>query len=125
MPDRILKPWPFTPAPQLVADLGGTNTRVALADGGVLRQGSIRRFANAGHASLSDILRAYLAQTATTECSGVCVAVAGPVTDDSCAAEGVRTFGAAPFRLLSSCPSYGLRMCAWSGTSRGSSTRLP
>jgi len=81
MPDRILKPWPFTPAPQLVADLGGTNTRVALADGGVLRQGSIRRFANAGHTSLSDILRAYLAQTATTECSGVCVAVAGPVAD--------------------------------------------
>jgi len=79
MPDRILKPWPFTPAPQLVADIGGTNTRVALADSGVLRQGSIRRYANAGRASLSDILRDYLSETATTECHGVCVAVAGPV----------------------------------------------
>lgn len=81
MPDRILKPWPFTPAPQLVADVGGTNTRVALADGGVLRQGSIRRFANAGQDSLGTILRAYLAQTATTDCAGLCVAVAGPVRD--------------------------------------------
>ncbi|WP_323036856.1 ROK family protein [Pararhodobacter sp.] len=79
MPDRVLKPWPFTPAPQLVADIGGTNTRVALADSGVLRQGSIRRYPNQGRASLSDILRAYLRETATCDCIGVCVAVAGPV----------------------------------------------
>ncbi|MCB1406763.1 MAG: ROK family protein [Rhodobacteraceae bacterium] len=81
MPDRILKPWPFTPAPQLVADIGGTNTRVALADSGVLRQGSIRRYANTGRASLVEILRAYLAETATSETTGVCVAAAGPVRD--------------------------------------------
>lgn len=81
MPDRILKPWPFTPAPQLVADIGGTNTRVALADGGVLRAGSIRKYANAGRDGLSGILRQYLRDTASTECSGVCVAVAGPVRD--------------------------------------------
>jgi len=81
MPDRVLKPWPLTPVPHLVADLGGTNTRVALADAGVLRQGSIRRFANAQHASLTEVLRTYLAQTATTDCGGVCVAVAGPVAD--------------------------------------------
>ncbi|MCL4675768.1 MAG: glucokinase [Pararhodobacter sp.] len=81
MPDRILKPWPFTPAPQLVADIGGTNTRVALADSGVLRQGSIRRYANAGRGSLAEILRGYLAETATSETTGVCVAAAGPVRD--------------------------------------------
>lgn len=79
MSERILKPWPFTPAPQLVADIGGTNTRVALADAGVVRQGSIRRYANAGHGSLDEILRDFLAATATTECAGACVAVAGPV----------------------------------------------
>lgn len=79
MPDRVLKPWPVAPAPQLVADIGGTNTRVALADAGVLRQGSIRRYANAGRANLGDILGEYLRETATTECSGVCVAAAGPV----------------------------------------------
>lgn len=81
MPERVLKPWPFTPAPQLVADIGGTNTRVALADAGVLRQGSIRKYPNAGRASLTEILRQYLAETATTDCAGICVAAAGPVRD--------------------------------------------
>lgn len=81
MPDRILKPYPYTPAPQLVADIGGTNTRVALADAGVLRQGSIRKYPNRGRASLAEILRQYLGETATTECAGVCVAAAGPVRD--------------------------------------------
>jgi glucokinase len=42
----------MTDAPNLVADLGGTNTRVALADGPALRDGSIRRFRNADHAGL-------------------------------------------------------------------------
>lgn len=83
MPDRTLRPWPYTPAPLLVADTGGTNTRVALADAGVLRQGSIRRFANAGHGSMTEILRRYLAETATVDCAGVCVAAAGPVRDGS------------------------------------------
>lgn len=81
MPERTLRPYPYTPAPQLVADTGGTNTRVALADSGVLRQGSIRRYRNAGHGGLPDILRDYLNATATTECDGVCVAVAGPVRE--------------------------------------------
>ncbi|MCA2010776.1 glucokinase [Cereibacter sphaeroides] len=81
MQDRILQSWPFNPAPQLVADIGGTNTRVALADGGVLRQGSIRKYPNAGRASLTEILQQYMGETATTECSGICVAAAGPVRD--------------------------------------------
>ncbi len=81
MPERTLRPWPFTPAPQLVADIGGTNTRVALADSGVLRQGSIRKYPNAGRESLAAILRQFLAETATRDCAGVCVAVAGPVRD--------------------------------------------
>ncbi|WP_370226283.1 glucokinase [Pararhodobacter marinus] len=79
MTDRPLKSWPFTPAPQLVADIGGTNTRVALADEGVLRQGSIRKYPNAGRGSLSEILTQYLTDTATGDCAGVCVAAAGPV----------------------------------------------
>jgi len=82
MPERTLKPWPYTPAPQLVADTGGTNTRVALADSGVLRQGSIRRYANAEYPSLAAVLQDYLHHTATTECAGVCVGVAGPVAGD-------------------------------------------
>jgi glucokinase len=78
---RVLRPFPFTPAPQIVADIGGTNTRVALADHGVLRAGSIARFRNADWADLFTILRKYMADTATPDSAGVCVAVAGPVQD--------------------------------------------
>jgi glucokinase len=71
----------MTDAPNLVADLGGTNTRVALADGPALRDGSIRRFRNADHAGLDAVLRAYVAETGVAVLSGACVAVAGPVRD--------------------------------------------
>lgn len=69
------------PAPVLVADLGGTNTRVALADGAVLRQGSIRRYRNADHADLTPILQAYLRDIGAEPCAAVCLSVAGPVRD--------------------------------------------
>lgn len=62
----------------ILADVGGTNTRVALARDGRLDRASIRRFRNAGHASLPDLLRAYLAE-AGARVEGACVAVAGPV----------------------------------------------
>jgi len=63
----------------LVADIGGTNTRVALADGKVLRTGSIRRFRNAEFAGLETILRRYLTEAGVGDCDGACVAAAGPV----------------------------------------------
>lgn len=69
------------PAPVLVADIGGTNTRVALADGTVLRQGSIRRFRNAGQPALGPILAGYLRDLGSEPCAGLSVAVAGPVRD--------------------------------------------
>lgn len=72
---------PSPAAPALVADIGGTNTRVALADGVSVRQDSIRRFANAEFPDLESVLRRYLAETATASVSGVCVAAAGPVRD--------------------------------------------
>lgn len=65
----------------LVADIGGTNTRVALADGKVVRKGSMAKFANAEHASLEPILRAYLGQMGLSAVEGCCVAAAGPVQD--------------------------------------------
>lgn len=67
------------PPPVLVADLGGTNTRVALADGAVLRQGSIRRFLNAGQPGLTPILRGYLREMGAEGCAAACLSVAGPV----------------------------------------------
>lgn len=68
----------------ILADIGGTNTRVALADGATLRQHSLRKFANAEYKAagqdISQILQDYLAD-AETLVDGVCVAAAGPVQD--------------------------------------------
>lgn len=63
----------------LVADIGGTNTRVALADGAEIDRGSIRRFSNAQHGGLGEVLTRYLAEAGTPGIGGACVAVAGPV----------------------------------------------
>lgn len=65
----------------LVADIGGTNTRVAMATAGSLRADSIQRFRNAEYPGLETILRSYLEGHGGLECAGVCVAVAGPVAN--------------------------------------------
>lgn len=74
----------------LVADIGGTNTRVALARAGVLLPETIRRFANAGRPALEPILTEYLAGAtgalatgalAGGPLAGACIAAAGPVSD--------------------------------------------
>ncbi|MBL4917776.1 glucokinase [Szabonella alba] len=69
------------PRPSLVADIGGTNTRVALATGGAIREETIRRFRNADHPGLAPILRTYLDGAGAGKCAGACIAVAGPVRD--------------------------------------------
>ena len=63
----------------ILADIGGTNTRVALADGKRLRPGSIAKFANAEFDSLEPILIRYLADAGIASVEGACVAAAGPV----------------------------------------------
>lgn len=70
-----------SPALALVADIGGTNTRVALAMGDQVQAGSIRRYANAGFADLESVLRRYLAEEGQPKVEGTCVAAAGPVRD--------------------------------------------
>ncbi|NJM84570.1 MAG: ROK family protein [Tabrizicola sp.] len=68
----------------VLADIGGTNTRVALAEGTQVRHDSIRRFANADYMArgqdIAHVLRDYLALTGATV-SSVCVAAAGPVQE--------------------------------------------
>ena len=68
----------------ILADIGGTNTRVALAEGTRVRIDSIRRFPNAEYQArgqdIAQVLSDYLDQTGATV-SGVCVAAAGPVQD--------------------------------------------
>ncbi len=72
---------PTPPASEffIVADIGGTNTRVAFAEGNRLLVKSVRRFRNAEHPSFEAILRRFLDEGQDIECVGACVAVAGPV----------------------------------------------
>ena len=64
----------------LVADVGGTNTRVALAEDGLLLPDSVRKFRNDAYDSLAAVLRAFIAETGATP-AAASVAVAGPVRD--------------------------------------------
>lgn len=64
----------------LVADLGGTNTRVALTEGAAVRSDTIRRFRNAEHPDLVSVLQSYLADFDVVP-DAACVAMAGPVRD--------------------------------------------
>lgn len=68
------------PAEFLVADVGGTNTRVALARGRVVETASIRRYRNAEFSGLGPVLETYLAEIPGAEAPrGACAAIAGPV----------------------------------------------
>lgn len=70
-----------TPPKYLVADIGGTNTRVALSAGGAVQTDTIRRYRNADHAGLEPVLQDYLAEQKEGAPQAACVAIAGPVRD--------------------------------------------
>jgi len=65
----------------LVADIGGTNTRCALADGRDVLPDTVRRYSNTAYAGLEAVLRQYLADEGDVDPAAACVAVAGPVRD--------------------------------------------
>lgn len=65
----------------LAADIGGTNTRVALLDGTSLRQDTVTRFENAKSRGLEDILSSFL-KTQDLTPDAVSLALAGPVEGD-------------------------------------------
>lgn len=65
----------------LVADIGGTNTRVALADGPRVLARTIRRYRNADFPGLETVLQRYIADEDGVDPMAACVAVAGPVRD--------------------------------------------
>jgi len=44
----------------LVADIGGTNTRVALADSATVRTNTIKRYANSAYSGLAAVLEQYV-----------------------------------------------------------------
>jgi glucokinase len=65
----------------LLADIGGTNTRVALSKGSEIIEATAKRFRNAEFSGLDGVLEAFLADAGGVDCLGACVAVAGPVAD--------------------------------------------
>ena len=65
----------------LVADIGGTNTRLALADGSIVLGDTIRLYRNADYQDLAALFTHYLSGTGTIECHMACAAVAGLVRD--------------------------------------------
>ena len=71
------------PAPTLtlVADVGGTNTRVALARGLSVDGASVRRYANAEHPDIGAVLRRFLLDEGGPRPAAACVAAAGPVRE--------------------------------------------
>ena len=65
----------------LVADVGGTNTRVALARGTRLVSETVRRYRNTEHSGLPAVIAAFRETEALEACDAACVAIAGPVRD--------------------------------------------
>ncbi len=65
--------------PALVADVGGTYTRIALACGTKLLPRSPQRYLNSGFSNLEAVIELYLYDTGCRELAGGCLAVAGPV----------------------------------------------
>lgn len=62
----------------LVADIGGTHTRVGVSDGAQVRRETIAKFVNADADSLLTLLRRFLNHCPEPQFSQACVAMAGP-----------------------------------------------
>jgi glucokinase len=72
--------WPANEL-SLVADVGGTNTRCALARGEAVLTDTIAKFPNADYPGLETVLKTYIDSQGGVDCRGAAVAVAGPVRD--------------------------------------------
>ena len=62
----------------LVADVGGTNTRLALGEENGLGLRNVQHFQNDEYHSLYDVIADYQSEPINT----ICVAMAGPVSED-------------------------------------------
>ena len=65
----------------IMADIGGTNTRVALAQGLTVDPTTIERFKNKDHSGLESVLQKYLSDRPNVRPTAACAAIAGPVKD--------------------------------------------
>ena len=66
----------------IVADIGGTNARFAWVNQGETVLQDIIVFPSAGYPHLEGAIRTYIKQTAVNDVNKICLAVAGPVTQD-------------------------------------------
>lgn len=63
----------------LVADIGGTNSRVALADGRRVLTKTVQKFRNAEFNGFDEVLTRFISDNDHVDCIGACAALAGPV----------------------------------------------
>ena len=66
----------------LIADVGGTNTRLALSIGSVVQKETLRRYKNSTVSCLEEILSRYMVDLSVPSVNGICIAVAGPTHGD-------------------------------------------
>mgnify|MGYP000454026743 CR=1 FL=1 len=86
----------------LVADIGGTNTRCALANGPEVLQDTVRRYSNSEFSGLEAVLRQYLSDEGDVDPAAACVAVAGPVHDGVAGEGTIREVNVSAARRLGS-----------------------
>ena len=67
----------------LVADVGGTNTRLAFSTGNSVKSETIRRYQNNAAESFEEILDQYLSDMAISRVGKACIAVAGRIHRNS------------------------------------------
>ena len=67
----------------LVADVGGTNSRLALANVSGVNHETVRRFANVEFRSFYDVIEAYLKVERADKIEACCIAIAGHVSGKS------------------------------------------
>lgn len=74
-----------SPPPWLVADIGGTNARFALADAQTLTLRHELTLPTSAARSIVELIRDYFAKVGADRIVAGCFAIAGPVTGDRCA----------------------------------------
>lgn len=67
---------------RLIADIGGTNARLALSDAGQITKDSTRSYANANWESLYAVISDFMSNAQAGQIDEIVVAVAGPVQDN-------------------------------------------
>lgn len=68
---------------RLIADVGGTNTRLALSEAGVVLPDTVHSFPNADWDTLYDVVAAFWAARGQPQLTQSVLAVAGPVRDNN------------------------------------------